>query len=154
VVAEGSGKILQIDPAPGQTIIMGKDVPDQSNAKHVFSFRVKVTGASEASLAKIEVQTAQYTGWTKKFQIYFGSSMRVNYSPSGGAVLIVPTTVRGRWYDVRCEIDFDTGLLNVWVDGSLAVAGISMHPGPIISLSVSGWDRAGRVWLDDLLGFK
>jgi hypothetical protein len=133
---------------------MDKDVPDQSNGRHVFSFRVKVSGASEASLAKIEVQTAEYTGWTKKFQIYFGKSMRVVYSPSNGTVFFVPATEMGRWYDLRFEIDFSTGTLDIWVDGSLTAAGVPMHPGPLVSLSISGWDRAGRVWLDDLLGFK
>jgi hypothetical protein len=148
----GMGNVLKVNPGPDRTIIIGKDVPDQGAGRHIFEFDVMVSGASEASLAKIEVQTNPNAGWDKKFQVYFGSSMRINYNRSGGAQTIVSSTGSGRWYHIRFELDLNTGNVDVWVDGSLAASGIPMHPGPIISLSISGWDRAGEVYLDNLLG--
>jgi hypothetical protein len=148
----GRGKVLKVDPGPGRTIIIGKDVPDQSSGRHRFEFDVMVSGATEASLAKIEVQTYPNSGWDKKYQLYFGSSMRINYSGTGAAQTIVASTISGRWYHIRIEMDLNTGSADVWVDGSLAASGIPMHPGPIASLSISGWDRAGEVYLDNLRG--
>jgi hypothetical protein len=149
---EEGGKILEIDPGPGATINMGKNIAKQTGGIHRFEFRVMVTGATEPSLAKIEMRTNASAGWDKKFQLYFGSSMRVNYNPSGAATNIVPSTQMGHWYHVRCDMDLDSGRMDVWVDGVKVASGIPMHPGPIVGLSLSGWDRAGAVFLDNLLG--
>ena len=157
VIAEGGGKVLKIDAAPGATIVMGKDVPDQTSGRHTFVVRAKVTGPTnpaEPTLAKIEVRTDPGTGWTKKFQLYFGAHMRVNYSPTGAATIIVPTIIEDRWYHIRGELDLEQELLDVWVDGVLAASDIPMHPGPITDLGLSGWDRPGAVFLDDIVGFK
>jgi hypothetical protein len=151
VIVGGGGKILLIDAAPDQ-IVIGKDTPDQNSGRHVFEFDVMVNGGTEASIAKVEISTNPGTGWTKKFQIYFGTSMRVNYSPSGDAANIVPATQMGHWYHIRCEMDLTTGLMDVWVDGSLAAEDVVMHPGSITDLSISGWDRPGEVYLDNLVG--
>ena len=152
VIVFGAGKVLEVDPGAGRTISIGKNVPNQAAGRQRLEFDVRVSGASEASLAKIEVQTHPSGGWDKKFQVYFGSSMRVNYSKSGGAVTIVPATVSGRWYHIAFEIDLDGNQLHVWVDGQVVASGIRMHPGPIRSLGISGWDRDGSVLLDNLLG--
>jgi hypothetical protein len=149
---EGDGKILEINPNPGTTINMEKNVAKQESGIHRFEFDVMVNGASEPSLAKIEMRTNANTNWDKKFQLYFGSSMRVNYSPSGAATNILPTTQMGRWYHIRCDMDLDSGRMDVWVDGAKVTSGIPMHPGPIVGLSLSGWDRVGSVYLDNLLG--
>jgi hypothetical protein len=111
-----------------------------------------VSGATEPSVAKIEIQTNPSAGWDKKFQVYFGSSMRINYSVSGAAQTIVSATSSGRWYHIRIEMNLVSGIADVWVDGNIAASGIPMHPGPIVSLSISGWDRAGEIYLDNLLG--
>jgi RNA polymerase sigma factor (sigma-70 family) len=150
----GGGKILRVDPSAGTTIAMGKSVPNQNSGIHRFEFDVRVDGASEPSLAKIEMGTTSNAGWDKKFQIYFGNSIRVNYSVSGGAVTIVSSTQTGRWYHIRCEMDLVSGVLVVWVDGSIATTEITMHTGPITELRLSGWDQAGLVYLDNLLGVK
>jgi RNA polymerase sigma factor (sigma-70 family) len=150
----GGGKILRVDPGAGTTILMGKDVPNQNSGIHRFELDVRVDGASEPSLAKIEMGTTSNAGWDKKFQIYFGNSIRVNYSISGGAVTIVSSTQKGRWYHISCEMDLDSRSLDVWVDGSLAASEITMHTGPITELRLAGWDRAGVVYLDNLLGVK
>jgi hypothetical protein len=131
---------------------MEKNVPKQSSGQHRFEFDVMVTDATEASLAKIEIRTHANAGWDKKFQLYFGSSMRVNYSPSGAASNLVTSTEMGHWYHIRCDMDLDNGTLDIWVDGAKVASGISMHPGPIVGLSLSGWDRAGTVYLDNLVG--
>ncbi len=155
VVAEGSGNILEIDAATDATIIVGKVVPDQGNGRHTFTFKVRVTGAAHPSLAKIEVRTTPTPFWDKKFQIYFGNSMRLNFGPaSGQAYTFLPQTVMGQWYDIRLEIDLDTELVSVFVDDTLAVSGLPVNPGPITDLGISGWDRPGKVELDDLLGVK
>jgi hypothetical protein len=148
----GGGKVLEIDPNPDTTINMNKNVAEQQSGVHRFEFDVMVNGATEPSLAKIEIRTNASAGWDKKFQLYFGSSMRVNYSPSGAAINILPATQMGRWYHIRCDMNFNSGKMYVWVDGANAAAGIPMQPGPIVGLSLSGWDRAGTVYLDNLLG--
>jgi RNA polymerase sigma factor (sigma-70 family) len=132
---EGGGRILRVDPGAGTAILMVKDVPNQNSGIHRFELDVRVDGATEPSLAKIEMGTTSNAGWDKKFQIYFGTSIRVNYSSSGGAVTIVSSTQTSRWYHIRCEMDLDSRSLDVWVD-------------------LAGWDRAGVVYLDNLLGVK
>ena len=151
---DDGGKILEINPDPDATINMSKYVPRQDTGTHRFEFDVMVTGATEPSLAKIEIRTHTNAGWDKKFQLYFGSSMRVNYNPSGAAVNFISTTQMGRWYHIRCDMNLDGGKVNIWVDGANVVSGIPMHPGPIVGLSISGWDRAGAVYLDNLLGSR
>src|SRR3990172_614711 len=156
-IAPSRGQVLEIDAAPDETIVMGKDVPDQTSGRHIFSVWVKVTGtATQPSVAKIEIGTDPSTGWTKKFQLYFGSSMRVNYSPSGAAAIIVPDTISGRWYYISADIDLDTNLLDVWVDGQPMASNIPIHPGPITDLGISGWDRGddSAVLLDYLKGLQ
>jgi RNA polymerase sigma factor (sigma-70 family) len=151
---EGGGKILRVDPGAGTTIAMSKSVPNQNSGIHRFEFDVRVDSATEPSLAKIEMGTTSNAGWDKKFQLYFGTSIRVNYSSSGGAVTIVSSTQTSRWYHIRCEMDLVNGVLAVWVDGSLVTTEITMHTGPITALRLSGWDLAGVVYLDNLLGVK
>jgi hypothetical protein len=148
----GGGKVLEIDPNLGTTIKMSKNVVMQQSGVQRFEFDVMVNEATEPSLAKIEMRTNANAGWDKKFQLYFGSSMRVNYSPGGAAINIVPVTQMGHWYHIRCDMNFNSGRMYVWVDGANVAAGIPMHPGPIVGLSLSGWDRAGTVYLDNLLG--
>jgi uncharacterized membrane protein len=152
--SDGGGNLLEIDPGTNATIVMNKNVPAQANGLHSLSLRVRVTDATEASLARIEVNTDPNTGWTKKFQVYIGNSMRVNHAKTGETVTFVSATQMGRWYALRFDMDLDKGLLEVWVDGSLAADNLKMHPGPILFLSLSGWDRAGAVSIDDLLGIR
>jgi hypothetical protein len=157
VVAGLGGQVLLIDPQPGETIVMGKDLQDQSSGRHRLSFEVMVSGSTnpaEPSLAKIEVRKARSQGWDKKFQLYFGPSMRVNYGPRGEAAIFVPDAETDRWYSVRVEIDLAHEQLDLWVDDSLMLSGIPMHPGPITDLGLSGWDRPGQVYLDRILGFQ
>jgi hypothetical protein len=154
VIDGGGGKILRVDPAAGTTITMYKNIPDQNNGTHLFEFDVRVDSATESSLAKIELGTTSNAGWDKKFQIYFGDFMRVNYNVSGAAATIVPSTQSGRWYHIRCDMDLDSNTLDVWVDGSLAASAITMHTGSITELRLAGWDQPGIVYLDNLYGVK
>ena len=153
----GRGQVVLLNPNPGSgaTINLTKTVPVQSARFHVVELDVMVTGAVDASVGKLEVQTSPNLGWDKKFQIYFGTSMRVNYGPTGAAVTVVPATQMGRWYHLRCQADLSTGLLDVYVDDALAASAVPMHPGSIRSVSVSGWEFVpGRVYLDNLVGFQ
>lgn len=155
VVAEAGGNILEIEAGTDATIIVGKDVPNQSDGRHTLSFRVRVTDAVHPSLAKIEVQTTSANLWGKKFQVYFGNSMRLNYGPTPGqAYTFLHQTEMGRWYDIRLEINLDAELVSVFVDDALAASNIPIYPGHITNLGISGWDRPGKVDLDDLLGVK
>jgi hypothetical protein len=151
VVGDASaGQVLEIDPASGATIVMVKPVPAEDAGCQVLEFDVRVDAAVDASIAKLEVQTDPASGWSKKFQIYFGTGMRLNYGADGSAVGILPSTVTGRWYHVRCDMNLGSGLLDVQVDGVTAASGIPMHSGPIVSLGLSGWDLPGTVFLDRL----
>ncbi len=165
----GGGKLLHLDPGSDETIVMGKDVPDQLAGQHIIRVRVLVEAphlgsgcnffdllAPLDSLAKIEVRTNPSGGWEKKFQLYFGSrTMRINYGPSlYEAVTIVPRTQLGHWYNIQVNLDLSTELADVWVDGVLAASDVRVHAGPIVDVGLSGWDLPGYVQLDDLHGIK
>ncbi len=151
------GKTVQIDATPGQAIGVTKDLPDQTNGRHGFSFLVKVSGTThQACEAAIEIQTDPGTGWNNKFRFCIGPSISVNYSPSGADTTIVTSSVPGQWYLIHGEIDLNNNLLDVFVDGQLKVSGISVHPGPIRSVGITGQDQgsAGVVFVDDLFGIS
>jgi PKD repeat protein len=149
------GKTVQIDAAPGQPIIVTKDVPDQNSGRQGFSFLVKVSGTTHLPCeAAIEIQTDPSTGWSNKARFCIGPSIAVNFSPSGADTTIVSSTVPEQWYLIHGEIDLNTNLLDVFVDGQLKVSGIPVHPGPIRALGITGQDQggAGVVFVDDLIG--
>ncbi len=153
VIPDMAGNILKIETASRKTITLDKDVPDQASGRHTFKLRAKVSGATSASVAKLELKTTPSGGYDKKFQIYFGNSMRINYNKTATTTL-VNSTVMGQWYELRCEMDLDAGLFNVYVDNKLIAGNLKMHPGPITALSLTGYDRNGAVYLDDFLGFS
>jgi hypothetical protein len=150
-----SNKVLATKPKPKVTVSISKSLTPQTSGRHSFRMRVKAIDATNASLAKIEVQTTPGQGFgpgaDKKLQIFFGSSMRVNHS-SAPSVNIVNTTTMGRWYDIRCEMDLDAKLLDVYVDETAAIRGVALQPGPIVALNIAGWDLPGSVYLDNLYG--
>ena len=80
--------------------------------------------------------------------------MRLNYGRDGRAVVFLAPTEMGGWYSVECLMNLDTGIVDVRLDGTPAATDIPMHPGPISSTALSGWDRPGSVRLDDLLGTR
>ncbi len=152
--APAGGNLLVVNPRSGTTIVMGKNVADQASGRHLFSFHVRVSAATTPSIAKIEMQTPRNLGWDKKFQIYFSDSMRLNYGRDSRAVVFLAPTEMGRWYSVECLMNLDTGIVDIRLDGIPVATGIPMHPGPISSIALSGWDRPGSVKLDDLLGTR
>jgi hypothetical protein len=166
IALSGHGKVAKV--AVDETtpvIVMGKDVPRQVAGFHALDLDVMVEDATFASVAKIEVKTDPRPGesgiWAdKKFQIYFGDSMRVNYGASGEAITILPATQPGRWYHLRAAISLVDERLTVSVDGSVVASAIPIGRGPIVSLGLSGWDRSseqpgastGVAYLDAMLG--
>jgi hypothetical protein len=149
-------KVLYIDPGTGQTIMNSKSITSQSVGNHYIEFFVRVDDATEPSVAKLEVYSTGNT-WGKKFQIYFGSTIRINYDQdSSKKIILVSATETGRWYWIRVEITSSLTLFNVYVDGELknSVGGITMPSGPITGLGITGWDRAGTVYLDNLYGIR
>jgi len=149
------GKTVQIDATPGQPINVTKDVPDQSSGRHGFSFLVKVSGTTHLPCeAAVEIQTDPGTGWSNKARFCIGASIAVNYDPSGADTTIVASVVPEQWYLIHGEVNLNTNLLDVFVDGQLTVSGIPVHPGPIRSLGITGQDQggAGVVFVDDLIG--
>ena len=150
----GRGQVLVLNPNPGSgfTRDVGTSVPQQGGGFHVIELDAMVTGATEPSVGKIEVQTNPGGSWDKKFQIYFGTSIRVNYSSTGASQVIVATTQMGRWYHIRCNLNIATGGLNVWVDDVLATpTAITVGAGPIVGVAMTGWEfRAGKVYIDNL----
>jgi len=151
------GKTVQIDAAPGQAIGVTKIVPEQTSGRHTFSFLVKVSGAAHDSCeAAVEIQTDPSTGWTNKARFCLGSSLTVNYNPSGATATLVASTVPEQWYYIQAEMNLNTNLLEVWVDGQLKVADLPVHPGPIRSVGITGQDQgsAGVVYVDDFTGIS
>lgn len=150
------GNILEIDPASLATIVIDKNVPSQATGSHELSFRVRVTGGTVPSMAKMEVRpTVGANNWDKLFQIYFGNSMRINYGPTPGqAHTFICNTQMGKWYDIVVRFDLDGQVATVRVDDELAAQNIPIYPGPMTNLGISGWDFPGSVHLDDLTGIK
>src|SRR5262245_37177374 len=101
VTYSGANRVLKIAAAGSgdeSVIIMGKPIDPQSSGNHVLELDVRVDNPRLASLAKIEVDTNPRDGevgkWAnKKFQIYFGSSMRITYGAQPVALPIVEGTV-------------------------------------------------------------
>lgn len=150
----GGGQVLELDAPPGRHIIMGKNVPVQSDGIHTLELRV-LADPVDTSMAKIEVKTSGNPNWDKKFQLYFGTQMRLNYGPTQPEAILFLTDVEAlRWYDVKAGIDLATNLVDVFVDGELKLDDIAVGPGPIEMLSISGWDSTGFVLFDDIFGCR
>jgi len=149
------GKELLIDPpaGSGQTIVMGKDVPDQTSGRHRLELRVRVSGVVNASVAKLEVDNGATTGWNKLFQIFAGTGLRLNYDPSGASVILAGALVPGANYDVRVDFDLGTGHFDAFVNGAASGSGtMSQTNRRIATLGLSGWDVPGSVVMDEIIG--
>lgn len=158
-------KLVRVEGRGDNPIIMGRDVPDQSGC-NTLEFDVKISEAAAASVAKIEIQTDPRPGevgkWAnKKFQIYFGTSIRVNYGAGGEAAVLVNATEMDRWYHVSASMNVTDEVVTLSVDGSIVTPPLPMGRGPIVSLGLSGWDRSdedadggstGIAFFDNLLG--
>lgn len=152
----GRGQILALNPDPGSgaTVDIGKVVTSQGSGFQVIEFDAMVTGAVDPSVGKIEFQTPLNNGWDKKFQLFFGTSIRVNYSPAGASQTLVAATQARHWYHLRCNLDVNAGQMSIWVDDALATpTALPLHPGAIIGIALTGWEfRAGKVYVDNLVG--
>ncbi len=153
----GAGSVLRLDASPGQTIIMDKDVVNQATGTHSIKMNVLVDGSltpgGDPTLAKIEIRTTGNSRWDKKFQLYFGAHMRINYDNNEGSAFIFLTENElelQRWYEVEAVIDLATNLVDVYLDGVLRLSDVAVGPGPITDIGLSAWDRPGIVLYDDM----
>jgi hypothetical protein len=156
----GAGRVLLMDAGPGQTVIMGKNVNDQAQGTHTVELAVLVDKPSDEalnSLAKLEIKTSGNPNWDKKFQLYFGTHMRLNFGPTPSEAtefLSSQALVSNQWYRVKAVVDLDANpnRVDIYVDNELKLQDIAVGPGPITHISISAWDRPGRVFFDDLRG--
>ncbi|MBN1482473.1 CSLREA domain-containing protein [candidate division KSB1 bacterium] len=150
----GSGQVLLLDPGQNQTVNIGKNVNDQIAGVHRIKLKVRVGGnATELSLAKVEIRTTGNPNWDKKFQLYFGAHMRLNYGPTrldAREFLSSDELVNNREYLVEAIINLNTNIVKILVDGQTKLDNVPVGPGPITDISISAWDRPGRVYYDDL----
>ncbi len=153
----GPGQVLKLDAGPDETVIMGKNTDDQTYGIHSIRLNVLVDGQpnpAEPSLAKIEIRTTDnYLGWDKKFQLYFGAHMRLNYGPSRqDALIFLPEgeLVFRKWYEVEAVLNLATNKVDVFLDGQQKLNNISVGPGRIADISISAWDRPGLVYFDNM----
>lgn len=152
----GPGQVLRMDAGPNQTVIMGKDVNDQFSGVHSIKLNVLVDGdpdPAEPTLAKVEIRTTGNPNWDKKFQLYFGAHMRLNFGPTlPEAQVFLPENelVLRRWYEVEAVVDLESNLVDVFLDGQLRLNDIAVGPGPITDISISAWDRRGVVYYNNL----
>lgn len=145
----GAGQVMELDPTQDSTIIIGKTISPQTSGRHSIELLVYLE-PGDTTMAKLEVNT---TGnpWNKKFQLYFGAHMRLNYGPQlPDAVAFLPRTEPQRWYHVRAEVDLATDSVDVFLDGAPVLENVLVAPGPITELSVSGWDLPGYALFDDI----
>ncbi|MFQ5605799.1 MAG: right-handed parallel beta-helix repeat-containing protein [bacterium] len=148
----GRGKVIKLDPSPVQHINMGRTIVPQSDSVHTLEFLVRVE-PSDTSMAKVEVNTVGNPKWDKKFQLYFGTTMRLNFGPTQPeAVNFISQVERNRWYHVKAVIDLEKEVVDIFVDNELKLDSIAINPGPISLISVIGWDSPGFVLFDDFRG--
>ncbi|MGH7491012.1 MAG: right-handed parallel beta-helix repeat-containing protein [bacterium] len=148
----GTGQVMQLDAPANQVAIMEKNVSNQTAGVRTLEFQVLVQ-PSDTSMAKIEIRTTNNPNWDKKFQLYFGTSMRLNYGPTQPeAMVFLAQTEPLRWYHVQAVIDLDANRVDLFLDGVRVLDDIAVGAGPITRLSVSGFDYPGYVLIDDLRG--
>jgi hypothetical protein len=149
----GVGKVLELDPAPGQQIVMEKIITPQTDSVHTIELLVRVE-PGDTSMAKIEVKT-NGSAWDKKFQLYFDASMRLNYGPTQPeAIGFLSRVEPQRWYHVKAVVDLETDSVDLFLDDILVLNDIAVNPGPITMLSISACDLPGSVLFDDIHGCK
>jgi hypothetical protein len=165
VVAYAGGKRLKIAATDeGPVIIMGKSITPHSTGRHVLELDVEIENPALASLAKLEVDTYPRPGETgkwanKKFQVYFGSSIRITYGAEPVELILVPNTQANSLYRLRFDIDLVQERVSAWVGADRRGSSLPMGAGPLVGLGLSGWDRTdevtgpvGPVYLDNLRG--
>jgi hypothetical protein len=150
----GYGKVLVIDPGNRKVIEMHKSVPVQSTGIVHLDFDVIIADALDSSMAKLVLETYPNSGWDRKFQIFFGTSIRVNNFPTDGAITIVEDVADRKKMHIKLEMNLDSETMWIWVNGKQAATHQPMHPGPITGLSLSGWDLNGSVYLDNIIGIN
>jgi parallel beta-helix repeat protein len=148
----GPGQVLLMNGPANGVAIMEKDVPDQFTGRHTLELLVRLE-PSDTSMAKIEVKTTGNPNWDKKFQLYFGTHMRLNYGPTQPeAISFLPRVEAQRWYHVRAEIDLDKNLVDLFLDGAQVLSDVVIGPGPITQLSISAFDYPGSAIFDGIRG--
>jgi hypothetical protein len=157
VVGGNNGNELLLDPPAGSgeagAIAMTKTVVVQTAGRHRIGLKVRVEDPGSTTLAKLEIDNGATAGWNRLFQIYVGSHIRLNYDPSGAAVMLVPQVQSGATYDLRVDFDLDSGRFDAYVNGVLAGGGtLSQTVRRVAAIGVSGWDFPGRVFFDDIVG--
>lgn len=129
---------------------------DQPDGIHSLELRVLLvfdTAGLNPSMAKIEVNSTGNPDYDKKFQLYFGTSMRLNFGPNpADAIGFLPEVEPRRWYHVKAVFDQATNLLDLFLDGALVLDDIAIATGPITGLSIWGFDHLGNVLFDDIRG--
>jgi hypothetical protein len=143
----------------GVQVSSNKDVADQFVGTHTCRFTAIVQNANlgTASEAKLEIRSpVGGLGWDKKVQVFFGSSIRVNYHPNGAAVTVVNPTVSSTPYDFRVDVNLGSNLADVYVNGILVAVSLPVQAGPITSLDVTGFVRGNpaTVLIENLECFR
>lgn len=152
----GAGQVLRMDAGPNETVIMGKYVNIQSTGAHSIKLDVLIDGnpdPAEPTLAKVEIRTTGNPNWDKKFQLYFGAHMRLNYGPTqadAAEFLSANDLVKRHWYEVEAIVDLGSNTVDIFLDGVLKLDDISVGPGAITDIGISAWDRPGVVYYDNL----
>lgn len=146
--------VMELDAPDSNPSIMGKFVPEQDTGRHRIELRVYIE-PGDTTMAKLEVRTTRSANWDKKFQLYFGSHMRLNYGPTqADAAIFLAAVETRRWYHVLTELNLATDLVDVYLDGIKTLENIKVSSGPITDVSVSGWDLPGFVYFDDIFGCR
>ncbi|HZO07043.1 MAG TPA: hypothetical protein VFB52_11710, partial [Solirubrobacterales bacterium] len=133
-------------------VVMGKEVLRQTAGHHVLELDVMVEHPNLANLTTLDLNTDPRTveecEWaTKKLRFYFGSAIRIETGPGPDPVsdTLVPQVVAGQWYHLRADIDLNNEVVSVWLGADLtAVNNRPLGPGPIVGLSLAGWDGVGQ----------
>lgn len=148
---------LRLTPIVGDLCQADKSVPVQTDGRHRLTARVRVTrfatDRDADSLARIRLRTEPFIDDDKTLQIYLGRSIRASYF-AGDEIhqpMIVQATELATTYELRVDLDLSTGDVAIAVD-DVEGATFRMDATTLDGLSVSGWNRGGEVYVDDLRG--
>jgi hypothetical protein len=157
-IGSSSYKILKIDPAAGQTITNSKNISHQD-----FLVRCDNTDPLQPTIAKLAVFTGGANG-VMKFQVYFGANIRISYilpDKPENKYFLKPSTVSGKWYWIHLVINLTENKCYAFVDGDYVdpeeqgnLDDNAIPSGSVTGLVITGWDRPGTVYLDDIYGIR
>ena len=146
---EAEERVLEVKADEGTSVEMSKTLPLLTSGKHTLLFNIRLSDTSKDNVAALALGTHN-GAWSKKFQLVFGSSLRLLTSQASELVLL-DALFADEWYAVQIDLDLDLGLMTIRVNGELLAQAVQLPTGAISSLDLLAFDGAGSAAFDDII---